>query len=123
MAKITREMTIAQILEMDMETARIFMENGMHCVGCPASSGESLEQASAVHGMEPDKLLKQLNEHFESKGETKMKKYECTVCGYIYDPAQGDPDNDVKAGTAWEDVPGEWVCPLCGADKDMFEVV
>ena len=69
MAKITREMTIAQILSMDMETEKIFMENGMHCVGCPASSGESLEQASAVHGMDVDGLLNKLNEHFESKGE------------------------------------------------------
>ena len=64
MAKITRDMTIAQILSMDMETAKIFMESGMHCVGCPASSGESLEQASAVHGMEVDTLLKKLNDYF-----------------------------------------------------------
>jgi hybrid cluster-associated redox disulfide protein len=69
MAKITREMTIAQILSMDMETAKIFMEHGMHCVGCPASSGESLEQASAVHGMDAEGLLNKLNEHFDSKGE------------------------------------------------------
>ena len=52
-----------------------------------------------------------------------MTSYECTVCGYIYNPAEGDPDNGVAAGTAWEAVPGEWVCPLCGADKDMFEAV
>ncbi len=52
-----------------------------------------------------------------------MTSYECTVCGYVYNPAEGDPDNGVAAGTAWEAVPGEWVCPLCGADKDMFEAV
>jgi rubredoxin len=52
-----------------------------------------------------------------------MKKYECTVCGYVYDPAEGDPDNGVKPGTAWEDVPEDWVCPMCGASKDMFEEV
>lgn len=52
-----------------------------------------------------------------------MTKYECTVCGYVYDPAEGNPDNGVKAGTAWEDVPSDWVCPLCGAGKDMFEAV
>jgi hybrid cluster-associated redox disulfide protein len=69
MAKITRDMTIAQILSMDMETARIFMNSGMHCVGCPASSGESLEQACAVHGLEIDPLLKNLNAYFENKGE------------------------------------------------------
>ena len=50
-----------------------------------------------------------------------MTMYECTVCGYIYDPAEGDPDNGVEPGTPWEKVPSDWVCPLCGADKDMFE--
>ena len=49
-----------------------------------------------------------------------MDKYECTVCGYIYDEAEGDPDNGVAAGTKWVDVPAEWVCPLCGAEKDAF---
>lgn len=50
-----------------------------------------------------------------------MKSYECTVCGYVYDPEQGDPDNGVAAGTAFEDIPDGWACPLCGASKDMFE--
>jgi rubredoxin len=52
----------------------------------------------------------------------KMDKYVCTVCGYVYDPATGDPDNGVEPGTKWEDVPEDWVCPLCGASKDAFEV-
>jgi rubredoxin len=50
-----------------------------------------------------------------------MKKYVCTVCGYVYDPAQGDPDNGVAAGTAFEDVPEDWTCPVCGVGKDEFE--
>jgi len=50
-----------------------------------------------------------------------MDKYVCTVCGYVYDPAQGDPDNGVAAGTAWADVPDDWECPICGASKDDFE--
>jgi rubredoxin len=50
-----------------------------------------------------------------------MKKWECLVCGYIYDPAPGDPDNGVPAGTAFEDLPDDWVCPECGAEKDMFQ--
>ncbi len=50
-----------------------------------------------------------------------MGKYVCTVCGYIYDPALGDPENGIAAGTAFEDLPDEWVCPVCGADKDQFE--
>ena len=49
-----------------------------------------------------------------------MKKYVCDVCVYIYDPEAGDPDNGVAAGTAWEDVPEDWVCPLCGGGKDQF---
>jgi rubredoxin len=52
-----------------------------------------------------------------------MSKYKCQVCGYIYDPAKGDPDNGVKAGTKFEDLPVEWVCPLCGAAKDEFEKI
>ena len=50
-----------------------------------------------------------------------MQKYECQGCGYIYDPAVGDPDNGVPAGTAFEDLPADWTCPMCGVDKDMFE--
>ncbi len=49
-----------------------------------------------------------------------MKKYTCNVCGYVYDPAVGDPENKVKAGTAFENLPKDWVCPVCGASKDDF---
>ena len=49
-----------------------------------------------------------------------MKKYVCDVCGYEYDPAVGDPDNGIPAGTAFEDLPEDWVCPLCGVGKDQF---
>lgn len=52
-----------------------------------------------------------------------MKKYECKVCGYIYDPVDGDPDNRVAPGTAFEDLPEDWVCPLCSAEKDEFEAI
>ncbi len=57
----------------------------------------------------------------EKKGANKMKRYVCTVCGYVYDPAEGDPENDVPAGTPFENLPAEWVCPVCGASKDQFE--
>ena len=49
-----------------------------------------------------------------------MQRYICDVCQYIYDPAVGDPDNGVPAGTAWEDLPEDWVCPECGVGKEMF---
>jgi len=50
-------------------------------------------------------------------------KYRCTLCSYVYDPAVGDPDNGVAPGTAFEDLPGEWVCPDCGAGKEDFEPI
>ena len=49
-----------------------------------------------------------------------MKKYSCDVCGYIYDPEVGDPDNSIQPGTAFEDIPDSWVCPECGVSKDDF---
>jgi flavin reductase (DIM6/NTAB) family NADH-FMN oxidoreductase RutF/rubredoxin len=52
-----------------------------------------------------------------------MDKYECTVCGYVYDPEVGDPDNNVAPGTAFKDLPEDWVCPVCGAEKSEFEKV
>jgi len=50
-----------------------------------------------------------------------MKKYVCSVCGYIYDEAEGIPDDGIAPGTKWADLPEDWVCPLCGADKSEFE--
>ena len=50
-----------------------------------------------------------------------MKKYVCTVCGYVYDEAVGDVDNGIEPGTAWADVPEDYLCPLCGVGKDQFE--
>lgn len=49
-----------------------------------------------------------------------MKKYICDVCGYVYDPAVGDADGGVPAGTPFDKVPADWVCPMCGAGKDSF---
>lgn len=49
-----------------------------------------------------------------------MARYECSVCGYIYDPAEGDPENNVPPGTSFEKLPDDWVCPVCGASKDQF---
>ena len=52
-----------------------------------------------------------------------MDKYVCNPCGWIYDPAVGDPENGIEAGTAFENLPEDWVCPLCGADKEAFEEI
>jgi rubredoxin len=61
--------------------------------------------------------------HFsrKTKGGSTMEKWECLACGYIYDPAVGDPDGGIAPGTRFEDIPDDWVCPQCGASKDMFE--
>jgi rubredoxin len=50
-----------------------------------------------------------------------MARYKCSVCGYIYDPAQGEPDSNTPPGTPFESLPDDWICPVCGAAKDMFE--
>jgi rubredoxin len=50
-----------------------------------------------------------------------MKKWRCILCSYTYDPAAGDPDGGISPGTAFEDIPEDWVCPLCGAAKSDFE--
>ena len=52
-----------------------------------------------------------------------MKKYRCVVCGWIYDPAVGDPDGGIVPGTEFEDIPDDWTWPLCGVGKDEFEPV
>lgn len=52
-----------------------------------------------------------------------MKKYRCLLCGYVYDPAVGDPDSGVAAETAFEDLPDDWVCPECGAGTDEFDSI
>ena len=52
-----------------------------------------------------------------------MDKYKCMVCGYIYDPKLGDPDSGVEPGTVFDDIPDDWVCPVCGVDKGQFEKI
>ena len=79
--------------------------NGVACYGIADALGHA-----ALH--------KGINS--EEKGDLIMKKYVCDICDYVYDPAEGDPDNGVKPGTAFADLPEDWVCPLCGASKDDF---
>ncbi len=69
MAKITGDMIISDVLKMDRELAPIFIKHGMFCLGCPSAAGESIEDASMVHGIDVEALLKDLNEHIESKQE------------------------------------------------------
>jgi rubredoxin len=50
-----------------------------------------------------------------------MDKWECTACGYVYDPKKGDPDHGIPPGTPFEKLPDDWVCPECGAEKGLFQ--
>lgn len=67
MTSITKNMTIGDILDADRETVPFFLEMGMHCLGCPASRGESVEEACAVHGVDADELVKKINDFLASK--------------------------------------------------------
>ena len=64
---ITKDSIIGEVLDADIDTAKFFFEIGMHCLGCPASRGETIEQACAVHGTDADELVAKLNEHFANK--------------------------------------------------------
>ena len=55
--------------------------------------------------------------------KSEMKKYHCLACGYIYDPVVGDEDSGIEPGTTFEDIPDDWICPVCGTTKDMFEEI
>lgn len=65
--EITKDMLVGEVLDMDSSAASYFFEIGMHCLGCPASRGESIEQACAVHGTNADELVEKLNKHFANK--------------------------------------------------------
>lgn len=77
---------------------------------------ELVEEKIQINPNEDHKKIK------TQKEEGNMKKYICQVCGYVYDPADGDEDNGIAPGTSFEALPEDWVCPLCGVGKDQFEV-
>lgn len=62
-------------------------------------------------------------EESEKEKKDKPQKYQCTVCGFIYDPEEGDPDSGIEPGTAFEDIPDDWQCPICGVTKNDFSPV
>lgn len=70
MAKITTDMIIADVLEIDRGTIKIFLNNGMHCIGCPSSSGESIAEACSIHRIDPEKLVKELNDYLSNKEQS-----------------------------------------------------
>lgn len=80
---------------------------------------KGLVPPAAPKDIKSDKKVE--NKQEGKKEENAMKKYVCGVCGYVYDPAKGDPDSGIAPGTAFEDLPEDWVCPVCGVGKDQFE--
>ena len=114
--------------EMDVGTHTIFVGE---IVNADVISDEICMTYDYYHQIKGGKTPKAAATYIEEKkiekvpkeAVNKMAKYKCTVCGYIYDPEKGDPDSGIKPGTAFEDIPDDWVCPVCGAAKDQFEKV
>jgi flavin reductase (DIM6/NTAB) family NADH-FMN oxidoreductase RutF/rubredoxin len=108
--------------ELDVGTHTIFAGElvGAEVLG----EGEPLTYAY-YHEVKRGTTPKTAPSYIKEKKEaaTKMAKYECTVCNYIYDPEVGDPDGGIEPGTPFEKLPDDWVCPVCGASKDEFEKV
>jgi len=119
----------AEVIEsIDVETHTLFIAGIAACETLDKDK-EPMTYAyyrDIKHGRTPETAATYIKKKSEAKlreGVANMKKYKCLLCGYIYDPAVGDPENGVEAGTAFEDLPDGWVCPECGAGKDEFEPV
>jgi flavin reductase (DIM6/NTAB) family NADH-FMN oxidoreductase RutF/rubredoxin len=113
-AKVTRELNAA--------THTIFI--GEVTEGQLLNDGEPMTYAyyhEVKRGTTPKTAPTYLENKQEAKKGDTMKKYTCTVCGYVYDPAQGDSDGGIPPGTSFEQLPDDWTCPVCGASKDQFE--
>jgi len=110
------------IQEVDVGTHTIFIGE---LVGADViREGEPMTYAY-YHQVKRGTTPKTAPSYIEEKKEAtpKMAKYRCKVCGYIYDPELGDPDSGIKPGTPFEELPSDWVCPVCGATKTEFERV
>ncbi len=110
------------IKEVDVGTHTIFIGE---LIDADVLTEEECMTYDYYHKVKRGTTPKTAPSYVEEKKEAKpkMAKYECTVCGYIYDPELGDPDSGVKPGTPFEELPDDWVCPVCGAGKDEFEKI
>ena len=108
------------IMQMDVHTHTIFV--GQLIDADVIKEGEPITYTyyqQVKRGTTPKTAPSYIADKKEEK--TTMDKYQCTVCGYIYDPDKGDPDGGIKPGTKFEDIPDDWTCPVCGADKSQFK--
>jgi len=108
------------INELDAGTHTIFV--GELVEAKTLKSGEPMTYAY-YHIVKRGTAPKTAPTYIKEEKVKKMAKYRCTVCGYIYDPEEGDPDGGIAPGTPFEEIPDDWVCPVCGAAKSDFEKV
>ena len=111
--------------EMDCGTHTIFLGRVVECDVLGTAEPMTYAYYHAVKGGKAPKTAPTYQEETPPKPAAaapaaKADRYVCTVCGYIYDPEKGDPEGNVKAGTRFEELPANWVCPVCGAGKDQF---
>ena len=106
----------------DVETHTIFI--GELVAADVLMEGEPMTYAY-YHQVKRGTTPKTAPSYIEEKKEvaSEMAKYKCSVCGYVYDPEFGDPDGGIKPGTPFEEIPDDWVCPVCGASKEQFEKI
>lgn len=107
--------------EMDCGTHTIFTGNIVDCDVLSDAAPMTYAYYQQVKGGKSPKTAPTYSEEKLSPAPRTAASYVCTVCGYVYDPAKGDPDNGIASGTPFEDVPDSWTCPVCGADKSKFE--
>jgi flavin reductase (DIM6/NTAB) family NADH-FMN oxidoreductase RutF/rubredoxin len=110
------------IAEFDCGTHRIFLGEVKDCDVLNDAEPMTYAYYHAVKGGKAPKTAPtyQAEEPTTRHKEVSMTKYTCDVCGYVYDPEAGDPDAGIKPGIKFEDLPEDWVCPVCGADKSNF---
>jgi flavin reductase (DIM6/NTAB) family NADH-FMN oxidoreductase RutF/rubredoxin len=110
------------VKELDVETHTDFV--GELVAAEVIKEGEPMTYAyyhQVKGGTTPKAAPSYVEDKVPKKETAKMPKYECTVCGYVYDPEKGDPDGGIAQGTAFESLPDDWVCPVCGAGKTEFK--
>lgn len=116
---------------MEIEVINI-IDNGTHTIfigkiiGAEVMTDDEPMTYAYYHEIKGGKSPKTAPTYIEIKNKLEvngMKKYKCTVCGYIYDPEKGDPDSGIAPGTSFEEIPDDWVCPVCGVSKEKFEEV
>ena len=107
--------------EMDCGTHTIFVGNIVDCDMVSNAEPMTYAYYQKVKGGKSPKSAPTYIKDEPAAAPQAAASYACSVCGYVYDPAKGDPDNGIAPGTKFEDLPDSWTCPVCGADKSKFE--